>query len=232
MSRLENNTCSQRSDRVKAIRATACVPIYFLVGATLLISSGCRGVIDQPTTNPLGYTQVSNPLVVPQIDRWLIMDQISDELDDYFRINREQRIRVVDSLMTEGWIETYPKIGATALEPWRKDSTPGFERLHATLQTVRRFAKVRVIPTEGSYTIDVKVYKELEDLPQPRHASISGRPLRNDNAVDIDDLEIFDPQPNKGWIPMGRDFSLEQQILRNIQGRIDQIMNQPGPPGH
>ena len=106
------------------------------------------------------------------------------------------------------------------------------DRLHATLQTVRRFAKVRVIPTEGSYTIDVKVYKELEDLVQPRYASISGKPIRHDNAVDIDRLEIFDPQPNQGWIPMGRDFSLEQQILRNIEGRIGQIMNQPGPPAH
>ena len=202
-----------------------------LILAMLLCSTGCQTVVDTPTTNPLGYTQVSNPLVVPQIDRWLLMDQISDELDDYFRINREQRIRVVDNLMTEGWIDTHPKIGATALEPWDKDSTVGFERLHATLQTVRRFAKVRVIPTEGSFTIDVKVYKELEDRLQPQHASISGRPIRNDNAVDIDDIEFFDPQPNKGWIPMGRDFSLEQLILRNIQGRLEQIMSQPGPPG-
>ncbi len=204
--------------------------------ATAIALGGCRTITDQPLINPEGHQLTANPLTVPMIDRWLLMDQISDELEDYFRIYREERVRLIDSVLTEGWIETHPKIGSTILEPWHKDSTRGFERVHASLQTVRRFAKVRVIPAANSYLIDVRVYKELEDLPQPQQSTVSGRPLRHDNSLDIDDYDtlefmqapIIDPK-DKGWIPMGRDFSLEQVILRNINARLQDIMNTAGP---
>ena len=158
------------------------------------------------------------------MDRWFVMDQISDEVDDYFKIYREERIRVLDGVMSEGWIETHPKIGGTLLEPWQLDSTPGFERIHATLQTVRRFAKLRVIPTGNSYQIDVKVFKELEDLPQPVGAAIGGPLLRHDNALDVGLNEPLLANRDEGWIPLGRDFSLEQRILRNIQQRLSQVV--------
>ena len=163
--------------------------------------------------------QPLNPLPVPMLDRELVMDEISDEIDNYFAILTEERIRNVDGVLSEGWIETRPKIGGSIFERWKKDSTPGFERLHATLQTIRRFAKVRVIPTADSYLVDLKVYKELEDLPQPVGSTISGRPLRSDNSLDIDRNEVFDVV-SKGWIPLGRDISLEQVILKNIEARF------------
>lgn len=199
--------------------------ILILFAATVL--PGCRllNTPDYPTIDP-NVPQLANPLTVPMLDRALIMDEVSDELDNYFRIYKEERIRIVDSLMTEGWIETHPKIGGTLFEPWKRDSMPGFEKLHATLQTVRRFAKVRVIPTGGNYQIDVRVYKELEDLSEPQSSTISGRRLRHDNSIDIDRPELFIEQTNKGWIPMGRDFALEQQILRNFQTRIAEVHQQ------
>ena len=187
----------------------------------ILSVSGCRLFRGKADTGPT--VSVPNPLTVPLMDRWYVMDQVSDELDNYFRIFREERIRVVDSVMTEGWIETHPKIGGTILEPWKRDSTRGFERLHATLQTVRRFAKVRVIPTGNNYQIDVKVFKELEDLPQPIGSSVGGQFIRTDNALDVDQREAAE-RINAGWIPMGRDFSLEQQILQNIQQRLTQAV--------
>ncbi len=153
-------------------------------------------------------------------DPCIVMDQISDELDDYFRIAREQRIRVVDSVLTEGWIETRPRIGSTLGEPWHHDSQPGFEKLHATLQTIRRFAKVRVVPSQDQYWIDVKVYKELEDLPQPIGSGIQGQILRHDNSINQDE-DLWTAPPNRGWIPLGRDIALEQTILENIQHRIE-----------
>ncbi len=162
-----------------------------------------------------------NPLLVPMMDRNYIMDEVSNELDNYFRIYKEERIRIDNSLMTEGWIETHPKIGGTIFEPWKHDSTPGFERLHATLQTVRRFAKVRVIPTGNSYQVDVKVFKELEDLNQPVGSPIRGPILRYDDALDVDREDPLKASA-PGWIPMGRDFSLEQKILGNIQKRLEQ----------
>ncbi|MFK7769444.1 MAG: hypothetical protein AB8B55_19660 [Mariniblastus sp.] len=206
------------------------VVVFVCLLSTMLTSVGCRTFyINNPAPNLSGAAPVSNPMIVPLIDRWLLMDQVSDEMDDYFKIYREERIRVMDGVMSEGWIETHPEIGSTLLEPWKKDSTSGFEKLHATLQTVRRFAKVRVIPTGNGFQIDVKVFKELEDLKRPKDASISGRPFRNDSSLDVDQVEPWLKDLNEGWIPMGRDFSLEQKILRNIQQRLNRVMETGGP---
>ena len=194
-----------------------------LICILVVSTTGCRAFRKVASESPVAAS-VPNPLTVPLMDRWYVMDQVSDELDDYFRIYREERIRVVDSVMTEGWIETHPKIGGTIFEPWKRDSTRGFERLHASLQTVRRFAKVRVIPTANSYQIDVKVYKELEDLPQPLASAINGQYLRTDNTLDVDREQALPIASQTGWIPMGRDFSLEQQILQNIQQRLRQAV--------
>ncbi len=192
--------------------------------AVLLNFSGCRlfKFRDAPVAAP---SPAPNPLPVPLLDRTLVMDEISDEIDDYLPILKEERIRLVDGIMSEGWIETRPKIGGSIFEPWKKDSTPGFERRLATLQTIRRFAKVRIIPTADSYLIDLRVYKELEDLSQPLGSSISSRPTRVDDTLDIDRIEIPVVE-NAGWIPLGRDFSLEQTILQNIRKRFEEALQQ------
>lgn len=162
-----------------------------------------------------------NPLAVPLLPRDVVMEQVSDELDNYFKIKREERVRLSNNILTEGWIETHPRIGSTLLEPWHSDSSAGFEKLHSTLQTIRRFARVRIIPKEDVYQIDLKVYKELEDLPKPQHATASGTVIRYDNSVDVNRDEIIDYQRTRGWIPLGRDIVLEQRILANLKTRLD-----------
>ena len=194
--------------------------------------AGCRVLSHHKWhANQGAHPEIPNPLIVPMMDRWLVMDQISDELDDYFKIYREERIRVMDGVMSEGWIETHPKIGGTLFEPWRRDSTRGFERLHATLQTVRRFAKVRVIPSGYSYQVDVKVFKELEELEQPLGSNVRAWdgtfPKGIPNRIDRADLRRANRYSR--WIPMGRDFLLEQQILRNIQQRLTGVAGNNGP---
>ena len=67
--------------------------------------------------------------------------QAVDAVDDYFRIEREERVRLIGGVLTEGRIDTFPIIGSTIFEPWRKDSTPGYEKVHATLQSIRRRAR-------------------------------------------------------------------------------------------
>ena len=154
--------------------------LLLLLAFAVLCCTGCQAFrsFSGLENQPIPTTEVANPLAVPMLDRWLVMEQISDELDDYFRIFREERIRMHDGILSEGRIETHPKIGSTLLEPWRRDSLIGFERLHATLQTVRRFAKVRVVPTGDHYLVDLQVFKELEDLQQPVGSGVSGTILR------------------------------------------------------
>lgn len=194
-----------------------------LLIVSLCAISGCRAFRSEGQPPNLGGRPVvDNPLNVPMLDRWFVMDQISDEIDDYFRIKQEERIQFLDGVLSEGWIETHPEIAGTLLEPWKKDSMPGFERLQSTLQTIRRFAKVRVIPTGTSYQVDVKVYKELEDVDQPVGAAVSAPRIRYDNALDVDKSNQWRTNVYEKWIPQGRDFALEQKILRNIQNRLTQ----------
>lgn len=171
----------------------------------------------------MAFEGVPNPLPIGLLPRELVMEVVSDEVEDYFRIIREQHIRLTGDLLTEGFIDTEPKTGSTVLEPWRQDSTPGFELAHASLQSIRRWAKVRVIPAANQYLIDVKVYKELEDLEQPAGSAVSGQALRYDNSLDRDRVDREFLQPNRGWIPMGRDISLEQKILSRLQTQFDEI---------
>ena len=200
-----------------------CAIKIFVIVALMICGNGCRTIRNlEATKNQTSFEPVPNPLIVPLVDRWFLMDEISDEIDDYFRVLREERIRSVDGVMTEGWIETHPRIGSTVLEPWHHDSTRGYEKIHAALQTVRRYAKVRVIPTSDSYTIDVQVFKELEDNPRPLNSPVSGKMLRTDNALDADLPERWTSPYSEGWIAMGRDVSLEQRILRNIEQRLSQ----------
>jgi hypothetical protein len=198
----------------------------FMIGMLFfcLLTVGCgrlqKSLIQQRDSSVVVENSLPNPLVVPMMDRWYLMDQISDELDNYFRIYREERIRVIDGILTEGWIETHPQIGGTLMEPWKKDSTPGFERTLATLQTIRRFAKVRVIPFGNSYQIDLKVFKELEDLERPVGSPFGGATTRQYHTLGPLSNEAPLAYSSKGWIPLGRDFALEQTILSNIQSRL------------
>ena len=205
--------------------------LLLLMSCAILCTTGCKAFrsFGGLENQPIPATQVANPLAVPMLDRWLVMEQISDELDDYFRIFREERIRMHDGILSEGRIETHPKIGSTLLEPWRRDSLVGFERLHATLQTVRRYAKVRVVPAGDHYQVDLQVFKELEDLEQPLGSGISGQILRTDSTLDIDREGLGLADPSNGWIPLGRDVLLEQQILRNIQTRLQKCANGETP---
>lgn len=173
-----------------------------------------------------GHHQVvmlQNPLLVPPADTEFLWNQVVDTVDNYFRIENEDRIRVVGDVITEGRIDTYPVDGSTLLEPWRKDSTKGFEKLHATLQSIRRSAVVRVTPAQGGYLIDVAVFKELEDLERPENSTVGQKTIRyEDLEAQPDRPRNVDGPLNLGWIPMGRDVSLEQRILAEIQSRLSQ----------
>ena len=143
--------------------------------ATSLVGYGCRhwtAPFAPPVQQISEQQALANPLLVPIADRELLWNQLIDELDDYFQVDREQRVVEVGGVLMEGRIETFPKIGSTVLEPWRRDSTPGFEKIHATLQSVRRQASVRVIPQQNGFLVEVIVRKELEDVNHPERATV------------------------------------------------------------
>jgi hypothetical protein len=165
-----------------------------------------------------------NPIAVPVADDNLAWDQIADVVSDYFTIAREQRARRDGQVIMEGFIETAPQVGATWLEPHRRDSVGSFNRWESTFQTIRRRALVRVVPDAAGYLVEVIVEKELEDLPKPEHAAAGAATFRNDSSLPSRRLEqVNRTRSAPRWIPLGRDPPLEQRMLAEIHARLTGI---------
>ena len=72
----------------------------------------------------------------------------------------------------------------TLIEPWTSDAVTFYDRLEATLQTIRKFAVVHVDPAPtGGYLVKVEVYKELEDMTKPASQPAGRAAFYNDFPV-------------------------------------------------
>ncbi len=196
----------QRQRRLAAGVALAVLASLPLVGA------GCASLAGFGTD--LGLRTVSpNPLIVPSNDFDLVWNKCVAIVDEYFDIASEDRLSRT--------ITTDPKIGATLIEPWYGDSVGFGERLEATLQTIRRFARVTINPApSGGYAVKVEVFKELEDLAKPERQA-GGRAVFDSDFPVNRTREIVGPVPiPNGWIPRGRDSKLEQVILTRLRNDL------------
>lgn len=188
-------------------------------GLSLLLAvAGCA--INPPPLAMLSTPLSENPACIPAADAEFFWDTLVDVVDDYFTIDREERVQQVGNVLTEGRIETFPEIGSTWLEPWRSDSVTAFAKSESTLQSIRRQALVRVVPSQGGYLVDVSVFKELEDVVRPDFATSGGATFRYDNSLDRTELPVGERLTTQGWIPQGRDAALEQRILCQLKGRL------------
>ncbi len=180
-----------------------------------------RATIVQPPGAQAPGQVAANPLLVPVGNQDLAWEQIVDVVDDYFRVAREDRVRTVGNIVTEGRIETFPQVGATWLEPHLPDSVGWENRWESTFQTIRRQAVLRVVPQQGGYLIDAVVEKQLEDLPRPENSTAGAATFRNDNSLPSRLNEsISRTRFSENWIPLGRDFMVEQQLLTEIRARV------------
>lgn len=187
--------------------------------ASVVLLQGC-GTILYRFTSPVPAVAVPNPAMIPAQDPEFVWAQVIDTVDDYFHIVREQPLQASRESFLEGRLDTAYRTGASMLEPWRKDSTKGFERLQSTLQSIRRRATVVVQPVSGGFSVFVQVDKELEDVDREQFASESAASFRHDGTVvRTEDLNAEEPT-TLGWISLGRDVTLEQQILQQIVDRV------------
>jgi hypothetical protein len=204
-------------------------PCLFVVIA-LCILSGC-GLISRRYAGPAqdgSDTLMPNPMVVPVTEVEFTWNQIVDMVDDYFDIASEQPVREIGGVLMEGRIVTQPKAGATCIEPFQRDSTPGYERWHSTLQPIRRTARLRVIPVANGFQVYVEVHKELEDVSQPEYSTVSSSVRRHDGSLVT--FNRFDDNLGPvtlGWIVLGRDESLEQEMLRQLHARLFEVAELP-----
>lgn len=177
-------------------------------------------ILPPPGTAAIG-TVSANPLYLPVTNQDWAWEQIVDVVDDYFRIERENRVQLIGNVITEGRIDTFPQVGATWLEPHRPDSVGRTNRWESTLQTIRRRAVLRVIPEQGGYLVEAVVYKELEDLPRPEHSTAGAAAFRHDSSLASRLSEgVLKTRFSKHWLPLGRDPAVEQQMLAEIRARV------------
>jgi len=190
------------------------------LGALLAISvCGC-GQLRYRLDRQAPEQFVPNPLELPPSDDRYVWKQVVDTVDDYFRIAREQPVQNSGELLLDGRLETSYRIGASVLEPWRKDSTAGFEVLQSSLQSIRRRAIVTVRPRGAGYAVEVVVQKDLEDTDRTQYATETTATRRHDGTLIRRNLDDLDTPQTLGWISLGRDTSLEQRILSDIFSRV------------
>lgn len=176
--------------------------------------------MNRPAFVPMSGGPVQNPMPVTCGNGEFVFNQVVDSVDDFFMVDREELPRQVGDVITEGRIDCFPETTSTLLEPWKGDAVTGYDKLEATLQSMRRRAIVRVIPCETGYLVDVQVYKELEDVRQPEHSTAGAATLRFDGSVERFTQPVSGAPQSVGWIPQGRDIGLEQRILLTIQDRM------------
>jgi hypothetical protein len=196
-------------------------------GAALVLLAACAagqlGCASGPSSWTLpNFAQVfgpapplPNPMPVPASagEFETVWNKTVAEVNRHFPIASENRLART--------IRTDSEMTGTLIEPWTPDAISFRDRLEATLQTIRKFAVVRVDPAPaGGYLVKVEVNKELEDLSKPISQPAGRAAFYNDFPVNRT-REVVGTAPTPlGWIWVGRDTNLEQCILAGLRDAL------------
>lgn len=188
--------------------------IWF-AAATLALAGCSTGPLQENPTilRPDPLVPQENPLYLPQGPQPEVYDKIFqkalDVVDDFWEIAYTNRY--------EGRIETQPSVAPGLEQPWKPGSPDFYQRLLANFQSIRHRCIVLISTAdEGGYYIDVKVLKELEDLPAPVRATAGANFWRMNSTIERQFEVIEQPIYEANWIPIGRDLKLEQVILDRL----------------
>jgi hypothetical protein len=187
--------------------------VLMIAGLAMMLGGCASGPLRE---NPLPFrvertVMHENPLYIPQGERAyaLVFEKTLDILSDYFVLSYHNRY--------DGRIETLPTIAPGIEQPWKPGSPDLYQRLLAFCQTIRHRAIVQITTArDGGYFIHVQVLKELEDLPRPTRVAAGDATFRMEATVERQ-FEVIVPEFfEAGWIPIGRDYKLEQVILDRL----------------
>lgn len=193
---------------------TSCKWNWLALAASLFTGCTATGpLIENPAIiRPDPDCNVDNPVYVPlgPESYGKVFEKTIDILDDYFEISYANRY--------DGRIETFPRVAPGFEQFWKTGNPDCHERLLATFQTIRNRAIVLIQPAEdGGYFVQITVFKELEDLPQPTKALSGGasfvQPITVERQYEVIDPAVFETK----WIPQGRNCPIEQLILQRLK---------------
>jgi hypothetical protein len=185
-----------------------------MTAGVAVLLGGCAGgpLLENPLpVRTSRAVATENPVYIPQgpMAYARVFEKVYDILQDYWEIGYANRY--------DGRIETLPRIAPGLEQPWKPGSPDLYQRLLAFTQTIRHRAIVVITAAEdGGFFIDVKVLKELEDLPAPARVTAGDATFRMESTVERQ-YDVIDPVVFElSWIPVGRDHALEQVILERI----------------
>lgn len=154
-----------------------------------------------------------NPVFVTAASPEMAWERTVDAIHDFrFPIIRESKL--------DGVIETDYVVGSGVFEPWNRDSIGLTNRLEDTFQSTRRRLRVRLTPAQGGYLVSVEAFKEKEDTRGPVENSTGGDTFQTNQTLQRDLNVIDEIDAPSGWIPLGRDPALEQEVLERIRARF------------
>lgn len=187
------------------------------VGALLLAGGCATGPLQENplVVRPAAKADASdNPVYIPfnsaPASYAALFEKILDVLSD-------SGFELAYSNRYDGRVETFPRIAPGVIEPWKPGSPDLHQRLVATFQTIRHRAIVLISPANDfGYFVDVKVYKELEDLPRPMQATAGSASFRSEPTLERQYEVVETDQLERAWIPVGRDCQMEQVILERL----------------
>lgn len=192
------------------------LPVAGIMALFALAPAGCATA--PPLDNPLVVrrAEVENPVLVspgqPTAASYReVFEKCVEVLDDDFDLNTPNPY--------EGRITTKPRVAPGYEQIWKSGNPDPRQRLISTFQSTRQVASVEIRAGDrGGYLVYVVVERELEDVPRPSRATIGNAVFQESPTVDRQ-LEVVTPEltGNRAWIRVGRDYALEQQILRRIR---------------
>jgi hypothetical protein len=187
--------------------------------ALALLASGC-GSTGPLFENPVLVRAappgpVSNPVYIPLGTNGNAYRKVFAAVED--ELQRDE-FTILEANPYAGLIRTYPRV-APGLEQFFKTGSPDYyERLLATLQSIRHIVVVKIDgANDGGFWVDVKVYKELEDVDRPIRATAGAAAFRSDPSVERQESVIEPVSLTGGWIPIGEDIPFEQLILGRLK---------------
>lgn len=182
-------------------------PAFHLIGALLASMMVCGCLSGPPVNRPVGSSAVQ--ISADQVDG--MWERTISTLNRFhFRVARESKL--------EGVIETDYRAGSNLFEPWHHDSVGYASRLESTLQSIRRRVVVMFENTApGIVTINVRVDKEIEDVPGLAANYEGGATFPESQPLQRDLDQVVGQSGPSRWLPKGTDPLLEAEILRHIR---------------
>ena len=182
-----------------------------------LLAAGCATAppLDNPVVVRGPAAAVENPVLVspglPTAASYReVFEKTVEVLSDYFDL--------LPPNPYDGRIVSRPRIAPGYEQFWKSGNPDARSRLMATFQTVRQIAVAEIRAGDrGGYLVYVVVEKELEDIPKPTQAR-TGAAFQDYPSVQRQ-FEVVggDTRADQSWFRIGRDYALEQQILRRIR---------------